>query len=73
MTCELLIAILFSSHHSVGKLSLLITQWLGALGLGVSLILVMYENPLLFNLIQTNRLAIAGSALPGLPKDTFGP
>jgi len=67
---ELLIAIFFSNLLLGENLSL--TQWLGALGLSVSLILVMYENPTppphsgktgWFSWIRP----------PSLPKETFGP
>ncbi|MBK6793079.1 MAG: DMT family transporter [Anaerolineales bacterium] len=67
---ELLIAILFSSLL-LGE-SLSITQWLGALGLGVSLILVMYEKPTPFT--SSRRTGwLSWIRPPGLPKDTFGP
>jgi drug/metabolite transporter (DMT)-like permease len=67
---ELLVAILFS-HLLLGE-SLNPLQWLGALGLGASLTLVMYENP--------NPPTHSGKTgwlswirAPGLPKDIFGP
>lgn len=67
---ELLIAILFSSLL-LGE-SLTLTQWLGALGLGISLILVMYEKPApLAPARKTGWLSWIRP--PGLPKDTFGP
>jgi drug/metabolite transporter (DMT)-like permease len=67
---ELLIAIFFSSLLLGESLSLM--QWLGALGLSISLILVMYESPTppthsgktgWFSWIRP----------PSLPKETFGP
>ncbi|MBX3038215.1 MAG: DMT family transporter [Anaerolineales bacterium] len=67
---ELLIAIFFSNLLLGESLSL--TQWLGALGLSISLILVMYESPTppthsgktgWFSWIRP----------PSLPKETFGP
>jgi drug/metabolite transporter (DMT)-like permease len=67
---ELLVAIIFS-HLLLGE-SLNPLQWLGALGLGASLTLVMYENP--------NPPTHSGKTgwlswirAPGLPKDIFGP
>jgi drug/metabolite transporter (DMT)-like permease len=67
---ELLIAILFSSLLLGENLS--ITQWLGALGLGVSLVLVMYEKPAPFA-PGTKTGWLSWIRPPGLPKDTFGP
>lgn len=67
---ELLIAIFFSSILLGESLSIL--QWLGALGLGISLILVMYEQhtpPTHSG--KTGWLSWIRS--PGLPKDIFGP
>ncbi|CAG1012399.1 hypothetical protein ANAEL_04409 [Anaerolineales bacterium] len=67
---ELLIAILFS-HIWLGE-SLTLLQWLGALGLSFSLILVMFER-------QTAPLHsgktgwLSWIRAPGLPKDIFGP
>lgn len=67
---ELLIAIFFSNLLLGESLSL--AQWLGALGLSISLILVMYESPTppthsgktgWFSWIRP----------PSLPKETFGP
>lgn len=67
---ELLIAIFFSSLL-LGE-NLAITQWLGALGLAVSLVLVMYEKPAPFAPAgKTGWLSWIRP--PGLPKDTFGP
>jgi drug/metabolite transporter (DMT)-like permease len=67
---ELLIAILFSSLL-LGE-SLTITQWLGASGLSLSLILVMYE--------KSTPPSSSGKTgwlswirPPNLPKDAFGP
>lgn len=67
---ELLIAIIFSSLL-LGE-SLTFSQWLGALGLGISLLLVMYEKPApLAPARKTGWLSWIRP--PGLPKDTFGP
>lgn len=67
---ELLIAILFSSLLLGENLSPL--QWLGALGLGVSLVLVMYENaPAPAYSGKTGWLSWIRA--PDLPKDIFGP
>ncbi len=67
---ELLIAILFSNIWLGENLTL--PQWLGALGLGVSLILVMYEqNPPPMHSGKTGWLSWIRA--PGLPKDIFGP
>lgn len=67
---ELLIAIVFSNILLDESLSLL--QWLGALGLGVSLILVMYEqSPPPTHSGRTGWLSWIRA--PGLPKDIFGP
>jgi len=66
----LLIAIIFSNIWLGESLSPL--QWLGAIGLGLSLILVMYENP-------TPPTHSGGTGwlswirAPGLPNDMFGP
>lgn len=67
---ELLIAIFFS-HLWLGE-SLSLLQWMGALGLSISLILVMYE--------QHTPPTHSGKTgwlswirAPGLPKDIFGP
>ena len=67
---ELLVAIVFSNILLGESLSLL--QWMGALGLSVSLILVMYE--------QQSPPTHGGKTgwlswirAPGLPKDIFGP
>jgi len=67
---ELLIAILFS-HIWLGE-NLTLLQWLGALGLSFSLVLVMFER-------QTAPLHsgktgwLSWIRAPGLPKDIFGP
>ncbi len=67
---ELLIAIVFSNILLGESLSLL--QWMGALGLSVSLILVMYEqNPPPTHSGRTGWLSWIRA--PGLPKDIFGP
>lgn len=67
---ELLIAIVFSTLLLGENLSL--TQWLGALGLGVSLILVRYEKPTPPPYSgKTGWLSWIRP--PNLPKDTFGP
>lgn len=67
---ELLIAIFFS-HIWLGE-SLSSLQWLGALGLSVSLILVMYENhtpP-----THSGKTGwLSWIRAPGLPADIFGP
>ncbi|MBK7319907.1 DMT family transporter [Candidatus Villigracilis affinis] len=67
---ELLIAIIFSDIWLGENLTLL--QWLGAIGLGLSLTLVMYENtPALSYSKKTGWLSWIRS--PDLPKDIFGP
>ncbi len=67
---ELLIAILFSSILLGENLSLL--QWLGAIGLGISLILVMYENPP--PPTHSGKTGwLSWIRAPDLPKDIFGP
>jgi drug/metabolite transporter (DMT)-like permease len=67
---ELLIAIFFSSLL-LGE-SLSPGQWLGALGLGISLILVMYENPT--PPPHSGKTGwLSWIRAPGLPKDIFGP
>ena len=67
---ELLIAILFSNIWLGESLSVL--QWLGAIGLGFSLILVMFESPKLpTHSGKTGWLSWIRA--PGLPKDIFGP
>lgn len=67
---ELLIAILFS-HVLLGE-NLTVTQWLGAVGLVVSLLLVMYEKPApLAPAKKTGWLSWIRP--PALPRDTFGP
>lgn len=67
---ELLIAIIFSDIWLGENLSLL--QWLGAAGLGLSLILVMYEDtsPPTYGK-RTGWLSWIRA--PDLPKDIFGP
>ncbi|MFN8398838.1 MAG: DMT family transporter [Anaerolineales bacterium] len=67
---ELLIAI-FGSHLLLGE-TLTLTQWLGALGLGISLILVMYEKTAAFP-AGSKTGWLSWIRPPGLPKDTFGP
>jgi len=67
---ELLIAILFS-HIWLGE-NLTPFQWLGALGLGFSLVLVMYENPT--PPTHSGKTGwLSWIRAPGLPKDMFGP
>ncbi len=67
---ELLIAILFS-HFWLGE-TLTVLQQLGAVGLGFSLILVMFESPQLpTHSGKTGWLSWIRA--PGLPKDIFGP
>ena len=67
---ELLIAIIFSDIWLGENLTLL--QWLGAIGLGLSLTLVMYENtPAPAYSKKTGWLSWSRS--PDLPKDIFGP
>jgi drug/metabolite transporter (DMT)-like permease len=67
---ELLIAIIFS-HVWLGE-SLTTLQWLGAAGLGFSLILVMFENSAApTHSGKTGWLSWIRA--PGLPKDIFGP
>jgi drug/metabolite transporter (DMT)-like permease len=67
---ELLIAIMFSNIWLGEKLSLL--QWFGAIGLGVSLILVMYEQPP--PPTHSGKTGwLSWIRAPGLPKDIFGP
>lgn len=67
---ELLIAIIFSDIWLGENLTLL--QWLGAIGLGLSLTLVMYENtPAPAYSKKTGWLSWIRS--PDLPKDIFGP
>jgi drug/metabolite transporter (DMT)-like permease len=67
---ELLIAIIFS-HLWLGE-NLTTLQWIGAAGLGFSLILVMFENsaPPTYS-GKTGWLSWIRA--PGLPKDIFGP
>jgi len=67
---ELLIAIIFS-HILLGE-NMSLLQWLGAVGLGVSLVLVMYENaPPPTHSGTTGWLSWIRA--PDLPKDIFGP
>jgi drug/metabolite transporter (DMT)-like permease len=67
---ELLIAIIFS-HLWLGE-SLTMLQWLGAAGLGFSLILVMFENSVApTHSGKTGWLSWIRA--PGLPNDIFGP
>lgn len=67
---ELLIAI-FLSNLLLGE-HLSLTQWLGAIGLGISLILVMYEKPA--RPPQSGKTGwLSWIRPPALPKDTFGP
>ena len=67
---ELLIAIIFSDIWLGENLTLL--QWAGAIGLGLSLILVMYENtPAPAYSKKTGWLSWIRA--PDLPKDIFGP
>ncbi len=67
---ELLIAIIFSSLLLGENLSPL--QWLGAIGLGLSLILVMYESPA--PQIHSGKTGwLSWIRAPSLPKDMFGP
>jgi drug/metabolite transporter (DMT)-like permease len=67
---ELLIAIFFSSILLGENLTL--SQWLGALGLGISLILVMYEKPT--PPVHSGRTGwLSWIRAPDLPKDVFGP
>lgn len=67
---ELLIAIFFS-HILLGE-SLAWTQWLGVLGLGISLFLVKYEQPAKFA-PPSKTGWLSWIRPPSLPKDTFGP
>ncbi len=67
---ELLIAIFFS-HIWLGE-NLSPLQWLGALGLTISLILVMYEHPA--TPTHSGKTGwLSWIRAPGLPKDIFGP
>jgi drug/metabolite transporter (DMT)-like permease len=67
---ELLIAIIFSHFWLGENLSLL--QWLGAAGLGASLVLVMYENKVTPTYSgKTGWLSWIRA--PDLPKEIFGP
>jgi drug/metabolite transporter (DMT)-like permease len=67
---ELLIAIVFS-HIWLGE-NLTLLQWMGAAGLGFSLVLVMFENSVApTHSGKTGWLSWIRA--PGLPKDIFGP
>ncbi len=66
---ELLIAVLFSSLLLNETLSVL--QWVGAIGLGISLALVTLEPPALPTHGKTGWLSWIRA--PSLPKDIFGP
>jgi drug/metabolite transporter (DMT)-like permease len=67
---ELLIAVFFSSIL-LGE-SLSPGQWLGAVGLGISLTLVMYETPA--PPTHSGKTGwLSWIRAPGLPKDIFGP
>jgi drug/metabolite transporter (DMT)-like permease len=67
---ELLIAIVFSSIWL--KENLTILQWVGAAALGLSLTLVMLENPALP--VHSGKTGwLSWIRAPGLPKDIFGP
>jgi len=67
---ELLVAIIFS-HLLLGE-SLTLFQWLGALGLGVSLLLVRYENSIA-PAYSGKTGWLSWIRAPDLPKDLFGP
>jgi drug/metabolite transporter (DMT)-like permease len=67
---ELLVAI-FLSALLLGE-SLSLTQWLGAIGLGISLILVMYEKPA--PPTHSGKTGwLSWIRAPNLPKGMFGP
>jgi drug/metabolite transporter (DMT)-like permease len=67
---ELLIAIVFS-HIWLGE-NLTLLQWLGALALGLSLTLVMFESTK--SPIHSGKTGwLSWIRAPGLPKDIFGP
>jgi drug/metabolite transporter (DMT)-like permease len=67
---ELLIAIIFS-HLWLGE-SLTMLQWLGAAGLGFSLVLVMFESST--PPTHSGKTGwLSWIRAPGLPKDIFGP
>jgi drug/metabolite transporter (DMT)-like permease len=67
---ELLVAI-FLSALLLGE-SLSLTQWLGAIGLGISLILVMYEKPA--PPTHSGKTGwLSWIRAPDLPKGMFGP
>jgi len=67
---ELLIAIIFSSILLGENLSP--QQWLGAIGLALSLILVMYEHPAP-QAFSGKTGWLSWIRAPSLPKDIFGP
>jgi len=67
---ELLIAIIFSNIWLGENFSFL--QWLGAITLGISLTLVMLENPT--PPVHAGKTGwLSWIRAPGLPKDIFGP
>ncbi len=67
---ELLVAILFS-HFWLGE-ELTLLQWIGAFGLCLSLILVIYEAPT--PPTHSGKTGwLSWIRAPGLPKDIFGP
>ena len=67
---ELLIAIIFSNIWLGENLSIL--QWLGAIALGLSLTLVMFENST--PPVHAGKTGwLSWIRAPGLPKDIFGP
>ena len=67
---ELLITILFSHIWLGEQLSLI--QWLGAIGLSLSLILVMFEHPT--TPTHSGKTGwLSWIRAPDLPKDIFGP
>jgi drug/metabolite transporter (DMT)-like permease len=67
---ELLVAIVFS--HLWLSESLTPLQWLGAIGLGLSLILVMLERTTPLHLGRKTGW-LSWIRAPDLPKDVFGP
>jgi drug/metabolite transporter (DMT)-like permease len=67
---ELLIAIIFS-HIWLGE-NLTLLQWLGAAGLGFSLVLVMFEDSV-SSAYSGKTGWLSWIRAPGLPKDIFGP
>jgi drug/metabolite transporter (DMT)-like permease len=67
---ELLVAIIFSNIWLDENLTLL--QWMGAFALGLSLVLVMFENTA--PPIHSGKTGwLSWIRAPGLPKDIFGP